>query len=185
MPELIEGFLSTPIPGKLWHYTTLDALEGILSSQKIFATEAHHTTDPNEFIHARSVARDYLDRIAIPDEATRQLRDTGRDLLEMAFGQDGPLSPDHHQIFIASFSGSEDKRSQWASYGKNVAHGEAAAGVSIAFDLRAIRPPKELHSGISFAPCLYVDKTKKRYCTKQSAYGLKQGKSCIDNPGIW
>ena len=154
MPELIEEFFSTPIPEKLWHYTTVDSLEGILSSQKIFATEAHHTTDPNEFVHARSVAGDYLARLVVPDEATRRFRDAGRDLLEMAFGQEGPLSPKHNQIFVASFSGSTDKRSQWGSYSGN------ATGVSIAFDLRGIRPPTELDSGISFAPCLYRDQDK-------------------------
>ena len=192
MPELIEDFLSTPIPEKLWHYTTVDALEGILSTQTVFATEVHHTTDPDEFTHARSVASDYLARIAIPDEAARRFKDAGRGLLNMAFSQDGPLSPDHHQIFVASFSGSSDKRSQWELYSKE------ATGVSIAFDLRGIRPPKELDSGISFSRCLYQDKDKElllheaisvwadaRERLYQNSTNLAELKHWYDNQRAW
>ena len=152
--QIIRGFFSTPIPEKVWHYTSVDALEGILLSQKIFATEAHHTTDPNEFTHARTVAADYLARTKPFNRATRIFRDSGRELLDVAFGQDGTLSAEHHEIFIVSFSGSADKRSQWESYA------QGATGVSIAFDLRDIRPPLDMDSGISFAPCIYQDRDK-------------------------
>jgi hypothetical protein len=152
--QTIAEFFATPIPTKLWHYTSVDALESILFTQKIWATEAHHTTDPSEFIHAHSIAADYLARARGSDRAARLAKDSGEGLLKMAFGQDGPLSAEHHQVYIASFSRSPDKRSQWQSYASQ------ATGVSIAFDLRGIRPPQEMDSGISFAPCVYIDREK-------------------------
>ncbi len=39
--QTIAEFFATPIPAKLWHYTSVDALESILFTQKIWATEAH------------------------------------------------------------------------------------------------------------------------------------------------
>lgn len=72
----------------------------------------------------------------------------------MAFGQDGPLSAKHHQVYIASLSRSPDERSQWKSYASQ------GTGVSIAFDFRGIRPPPEMTSGVSFAPCIYIDREK-------------------------
>ena len=154
MASLIEKFFSTPIPEKLWHYTSMAALEGILSTQRIFATEARHTTDPEEFVHARQVAVDYLARMDAVDDRARRSRESSQQVIEMAFGAGGPLSANHHEVFVASFSGSMDKRSQWDLYASQ------RAGVSIGFDLRAIRPPTDINSGVSFAPCIYVDREK-------------------------
>src|ERR1700722_16073000 len=52
----IEPFFSTPIPKELWHYTNITALDGILKFNRLWATEAHFTTDISEFVHARDVA---------------------------------------------------------------------------------------------------------------------------------
>lgn len=59
------------------------------------------------------------------------------------------LSPDLADVFVASFSAAEDLKSQWIDYGK------AYKGVSIAFDLRRERPPSELDTSITLAPCIY------------------------------
>jgi hypothetical protein len=63
MGKLINDFLSMSIPPDVWHYTNLSGFEGILSSSRVWATEAHHTTDKTEFIHARDVAVRYLERV--------------------------------------------------------------------------------------------------------------------------
>jgi hypothetical protein len=46
----IEGLFETPIPERLWHYTTIEGLDGILSSGRIWATEARATTDKQSSI---------------------------------------------------------------------------------------------------------------------------------------
>ena len=78
MGKLINDFLSKPIPPEVWHYTNLAGFEGILSSGRIWATEAHHTTDETEFVHARDVGSRYLERMHHKDESmaeqSRRLR---------------------------------------------------------------------------------------------------------------
>lgn len=56
----LEAFFHTPIPRELWHYTSVVALEGIISSGKIWATEARFTSDATEYVFARQVATNYL-----------------------------------------------------------------------------------------------------------------------------
>jgi hypothetical protein len=47
------------------------------------------------------------------------------------------LGPNRRQIFVASFTAAADLLSQWRAY----SHG--SSGVSLAFDLRALRPPDD------------------------------------------
>jgi hypothetical protein len=63
----IKTLLNTKIPAEVWHYTTLPALEGILSSGKIWATDVRFTNDKTEFIHGRAIVNEYLNSIK-PDE---------------------------------------------------------------------------------------------------------------------
>jgi hypothetical protein len=69
-------------------------------------------------------------------------------LLNMSY-EKGVLSPYFADVFIASFSAAEDLKSQWIDYGKDY------KGVSIAFDLTHARPPSELDTSITLAPCIY------------------------------
>src|SRR5205807_9082659 len=102
MGKLVNDFLSKPIPPKVWHYTNLAGFEGILSSARIWATEAHHTTDETEFVHARDVASRYLERLHPVDESMMRAKQSAQDIVARAF-DDGVLSPDRAEIFIASF----------------------------------------------------------------------------------
>lgn len=71
-----------------------------------------------------------------------------RKLLHPAFDK-GALSPEHTEVYIISFSTADDVVSQWKQYA------DAAPGVSIAFDLRYIRPLQQAEIAVTFAPCVY------------------------------
>jgi hypothetical protein len=114
MGKLINDFLSTPIPPEVWHYTNLAGFEGILSSGRVWATEAHHTTDKTEFVHARDVAVRYLERLQPQDESMARAKQTAQDTLARAFDE-GALSPSLAEIFVASSCGTVDlKASGWS-----------------------------------------------------------------------
>lgn len=153
MSDPVAELFNTPIPERVWHYTTLAGLEGIVSSGTVWATEAHHTTDPNEFVHARAVGTAYLGRIEPIDESTAYAIQKGQQVLGHAFDE-GVLSQGKVEIFVASFSSSENLESQWDNYA------DGSRGVSIAFDMRQIRPPHEIGCAVTFAPCLYVQEEK-------------------------
>jgi hypothetical protein len=144
----LEAFFHTPIPRELWHYTSLKALDGILSSGKIWATEARFTSDTTEYVFARQVATDYVNSLK-PQKGYAQLGiDDLLKLLDISY-EKGVLSRDFADVFIASFSAAEDLKSQWIDYGNDY------KGVSIAFDLRHARPASELDTSTTLAPCIY------------------------------
>lgn len=155
MGKMINDFLSTPIPPEVWHYTNLTGFEGIISSSRVWATEAHHTTDRTEFVHARDVAAHYLERWHPKDDSMAWARQTAQDILARAFDE-GALSPSRTEIFVASFCGTDDLKSQWMEYA------DAGRGVALSFDLRHVRPPDEIGSSVTFAPCLYTTDEKER-----------------------
>lgn len=155
MGRLINEFLSTPIPAEVWHYTSLVGFEGILSSGRLWATEAHHTTDETEFVHARDVAAHYLERWQPTGASMLWARQTAQDFLSRAF-EEGVLAQSRSEIFIASFCGTDDLKSQWIEYA------DAGRGVALSFDLRHVRSPVEIDCGVTFAPCLYTTNEKER-----------------------
>lgn len=155
MGKLIKGFLSTPIPPEVWHYTNFGGFEGILSSGRVWATEAHHTTDETEFVHARDVAARYFERWQPTDDSMAATKQSAQEFLVRAF-EDGSLAPARAEIFVASFCATDDLKSQWMEYA------DAGRGVSLSFDLRHVRPPDEIGSTVTFAPCLYITEEKER-----------------------
>jgi hypothetical protein len=155
MGKLINDFLSKPIPPEVWHYTNLGGFEGILSSGRIWATEAHHTTDTTEFVHARDVAARYFERLHPKDDSLAKAKHSAQDILARAF-DDGALAPSRAEIFVASFCEKDDLKSQWMEYA------DSGRGVSLSFDLRHVRPPDEIGSGVTFASCLYATDEKER-----------------------
>jgi hypothetical protein len=155
MGKLIKDFLSTPIPSEVWHYTNLGGFEGILSSGRIWATEAHHTTDKTEFVHARDVAAHYFERWQPKDESMAWAKQTAQSFLARAYDE-GTLATSQAEIFVASFSEADDLKSQWIEYA------DSGRGVALSFDLRHVRPPEEIGSSVTFAPCLYKTDEKER-----------------------
>lgn len=155
MGKLINDFLSMPIPPEVWHYTNLAGFEGILSSSRIWATEAHHTTDPTEFIHARDIAARYLEQWQPENDSRAYAKKQAREAVDRAFTK-GLLAPSRAEIFVASFCAVDDLKSQWMEYA------DGGRGVALSFDLRHVRPPSEIGNGVTFAPCLYMREEKEQ-----------------------
>lgn len=144
----VETLFSTPIPQEVWHYTNLAGLQGILSSGKIWATDVRFTRDKTEFIHARDIVDKYLRTVKTVGAGFMFPVEELSKMLHKAFDK-GALSPLENEIYIASFSAADDLKGQWVEFAEN------CRGVSIAFDLRNIRLPKELEVAVTFAPCVY------------------------------
>ena len=151
----IRDWVHQPIPEKLWHYTSVQGFQGIISSGNIYATDVRFLNDTEEFIHARKVAYEVIEKSPEFGDNDFPLREALTWLVSTLFESDF-LKPDHAQIFVASFTDSEDDLSQWRGY----SHG--TCGVSVSFDLRMHRPPNEADTAVVFAPCVYDDNEKRR-----------------------
>jgi len=149
----VEDFLYEPIPPEVWHYTKIEGLQGILSSGTIWATEARSTKDTTEFIHARDIALEYLKTAQRPGEHFEFALREAYEVVESVFDE-GALSSNHTEVFIASFSAAENSKNQWKDYG------DGNRGASIAFDLRNIRRPKGSGNALTVARCIYEQAEK-------------------------
>lgn len=67
----------------------------------------------------------------------------------------GYLHEERLHVMVASFSEEGDQLSQWRGYASD------SRGVSIGFDLRNIRPPSNIGTAVTFAPCLYKQLEKR------------------------
>lgn len=125
-------------PSKLYHYTQAVALDGILTSRAIWATDVRHLNDAHEFAYAVQRAKTAL------TVYHTQCRENGERALTSAFLDALDTSIDMG-VYAASFSEAGDRLSQWRAY--TPAHG----GFSIGFDGQALAK----HSGKRLLPCVY------------------------------
>lgn len=163
----IHDWLYQSIPEKLWHYTSVQGFQGIIGSGNIFATDVRFLNDTEEFIHARKVADDLVSKTPEIGDFGFNLRYALQWAVNTIFGSDF-LNPNSTQIFVASFTDSEDDLSQWRAY----SHG--TCGVSIAFDLRMHRLPVETGSAVTFAPCVYLDDEKRNLIQSALQHFVKE-----------
>src|SRR6266404_3234533 len=165
MPNPIDDLLSRPIPEKLWHYTSIQGFQGIVTSKSIWATDLRFLNDREEFIHVRNLSNKIVD-------ATPELDENGfpnrRFLAKaVAFAFDSILADAGLQVFVASFSAAEDQLGQWRGYSRG------SSGVSLAFDLKAFRPPPSIGALSSFTPCVY-DSAKKEELVLHALHHFKE-----------
>ena len=72
------------------------------------------------------------------------------------------------QVFVASFSEAEDQLSQWRGYS------QGSSGISLAFQLKALRPPSGANTLVCFAPCVYSPADKKALLTDALGHFMKE-----------
>ena len=166
----IHSWLYQPIPEKLWHYTSIQGFQGIISSGNIFATDVRFLNDIEEFIHARIVADELIENTPELGKFNFPLHKSLKFVVDTIWGSEF-LNPDRAQIFVASFTDSEDDLSQWRGY----SHG--TIGTSIAFDLRMFRPPLESGSAVTFAPCVYHDDEKRNLIQSALQYFINESQT--------
>ena len=144
----VNDHVNKPVPPVLWHYTSYGAFQAIIRSKNIWASEYRFLSDREEFHHAKALARKLVDE---EPEFTGQ-GFPARDMLCKAVNialETGHLHEERLRIMVASFSEEGDQLSQWRGYGDN------SRGVSIGLNLTSIRPPSELGTAVTFAPCVY------------------------------
>jgi hypothetical protein len=146
--KAVNDHLGQTAPTPLWHYTSYAGFQGIIESKRIWASEYRFLNDREELLHAKELAETLAEEE--PEFIGEQFpaRDTVKRAVKMVFNA-GHLQDERHRVMVASFSASGDQLSQWRGYADD------SRGVSIAFDLGHLRPPKEIGTTVTFAPCLY------------------------------
>lgn len=163
----VEQFFNSVVPQTLWHYTRVPNFEAILASGRMWATEARHTSDTTEFIYAKEIALTYLRDFQPSTKAEALARRSCLQILEDDF-ENGTLSTQGTEVFLLSFSAAKDLKSQWNEYADN------GSGVSIAFDLRACRPPLTASVAVTLAPCIY-ERTSSEWLIRTAVGHLIKG----------
>jgi hypothetical protein len=164
MSSPIDELLKRPIPEKLWHYTSIEGFQGIVAGKSMWATDLRFLNDREEFIHARNIANKIVAEAPELDADGFLNREFLAKAVTLAFDS-GPLA--NLQVFVASFSAAEDQLGQWRGY----SHG--SSGMSLAFDLKAFRPPADIGTLVSFAPCVY-DPTEQRELVLHALHHFKE-----------
>jgi hypothetical protein len=99
------------LPLTVYHYTTEAALEGILGTRSIWATDVRDFADPREFTYTLDLVRDRL--------AAQRERRQGQtaDLILLEEWGRGLVTASTVQYYVTSFSVDRDSPSQWRTYG--------------------------------------------------------------------
>lgn len=115
--------LRCPDENKLYHYTTVKSLFGIIESNDIYVSHVRYLNDISEVTHGQELAAEALRKLATKlrfGGFSKILERAARVILENGV----------QDYFVASFSRAGDDLTQWRSYGKE-------SGVCIEFDLSA------------------------------------------------
>ncbi len=172
MSNSLSDVLNRLIPEKLWHYTSVQGFQGIVTSNEIFATDVRFLNDRTEFVHAREIAAQVIAETNEYGTNSFPARDYSKKAVDLAFDT-GNLSADRLQVFVASFSEAEDQLSQWRGYS------QGSSGVSVAFKLTALCPPAHIGTLVTFAPCIYRPEEKKAILREALAHFV------AESQGYW
>lgn len=148
-------------PRVLYHYTSLDALEAITDSGKLWATEIHYLNDRTEYVNACEFVRSMLESMIARDRAAQ---------IVVRPHLDKYLQSDQkEEIFVASFSEDGDSLPQWRGYCQN---GRGVAIGFLSFAMEDILPddeenPADWESGdaiwsLGLHRCVYTRDEKRR-----------------------
>lgn len=114
MSSFLERWLpkhSSPAELKLYHYTTLEGLKGILNSRSIWFTHTSTLNDPLELKYGKQIILDIL------NEATNnENEDNIKNLLKYLSVHVNAFNTMITQTYVACFCESENLLSQWRSY---------------------------------------------------------------------
>ncbi|CAN7540035.1 DUF2971 domain-containing protein [Rhizobium sp. LjRoot258] len=154
MPNLIDNHLSLlpTSPGRgsatrqprLFHYTTLQGLLGIVSSKVIWATNIHYLNDSEEFAYG-------LGYLRTEAEARAKNASSGHQAILLRVASLVDYFKQGY-VYTASFAEDDDLLSQWRGYG-------AGGGVCLGFvvgDLQKIAK----RSGFRLIKCIYEQSQK-------------------------
>lgn len=131
-PDKLQGFLTSigswsedqilwfNVEQRLYHYTNLDGLHGIISNGDLWLTHAQYCNDEEELTHGLRLTESVIqEQIATADGVQRQYLEELLRLLSL---------PNVDAVYICCFCEANDLLSQWRAYGAN------GTGVSVAFE---------------------------------------------------
>ena len=125
------------VTAPLFHYTSLNALRGIVETESVWCTGYRHMNDPSELSHGVEVVHDVLNELATgADGRVRLFCEAVGDLLV-------PRNfTGHLDFYTGSFTAQRDDAGQWKKYrdnGRGVAVGFSASMFSIV-DAAGLQP---------------------------------------------
>jgi hypothetical protein len=133
--------LRQPPPPRLYHYTALEALRGIVEDRSLWASSPLYLNDRKELAHARDLmAAQVAARLDAAAGDASFLRELATWLDEAPY-----LDP---LVFTCSFSDDGNLLSQWRAYG------QPGRGISLGFDTAPLCPLAEAQ-GFRLLPCIY------------------------------
>lgn len=106
---------------KLFHYTTVQGLFGIIEANDIYVSHVRYLNDISEVVHGQELAVDALRKLATKKRFGGFSR-------VLKYTENAILGNGVKDYFVTSFSKVGDDLTQWRSYGKQ-------SGVCIEFDL--------------------------------------------------
>src|SRR5688500_15747865 len=128
---LANELYAEPPTGKLYHYTSLNGLMGIVQSGSLLATDMRYFNDATEIEHATNQLREAINlRIARLRKKSQRAR---RQLLRLCFSWIASRFTAGHVFYVGSFTANGNLLSQWRSYCP------VGRGVSIGFDPTAVQ----------------------------------------------
>jgi hypothetical protein len=138
----LMAVLNAERPPILYHYTSIAGLDGITTSNSVWATAAQYMNDTKEYTLAVEIARRQLDGAYHQESAVgkKRLVEYLRDQLERM---------EHLEVCIFSLSSRGDLLSQWRGYCP------PNGGYSIGFAAEEMRMVVATQ-GAFLAPCIYV-----------------------------
>lgn len=146
--EIQKRLFAHQPPTSLWHYTSIEALHGIVSTKSLWATNIHYLNDPKEVGHAIDLIKDEIrQRAASAIDPARKVLDQMQQYLSTSFGLD--------LIFVTSLTRSEDDLSQWRGYCRS------GTGLSVGFDSSHLGHCAEKQNFL-LGPCIYDYDEKRR-----------------------
>ncbi len=156
MPLRERSAAGGPAPHRLYHYTDIRGLHGILESGRIMLSNARFINDYSEIDHGLQLFRRYL-----KDLLDRSPREGFRPGFERALRGLPRLFESPTDIYIFSFCEHADLLSQWRGYGKG------PSAVSIGFETGALL--REVPPLFRPVRLLYEDEAKRELIAELAA----------------
>lgn len=135
--------MSTQLPDFLYHYTSGQALLGILESDSVWASQIRYMNDSKEFTHAVEHATQALHMLSM---ASSNQTGTRSELCRAVISYLEKL--DHLPLYVACFSEIFDSLSQWRGYCP------PNCGYSLGFDRVKLESAAE-EQGFKLKKCVY------------------------------
>lgn len=139
-----KRIFETPLPDRLYHYTSSAGLMGILKTSKIWATKIHFLNDKSELNLAFKYIRAEVKRQLKKGRASRSPEELEKMLAILD-------NIEKINVSVASFTEEGDQLSQWRGYCK------VGDGYSLGFDGEKLRQKLNEQLSYRLAPCAYKE----------------------------